>query len=78
MSTLPEVEDCVTMTQFNELRQSIEQKKDKLSQDLQALMDQLRIQNSNLDGASNQENEVDETDEEAAARIARQQQQRQE
>jgi hypothetical protein len=33
-----EIEECVTMIQFNELRQSIEDKQDQLAQDLQTLM----------------------------------------
>ena len=32
------IEDCVTLAQFNELRQSIEEKQDRLTQDLQNLM----------------------------------------
>ena len=37
-----EIEDCVTMAQFNELKQSMEDKQDRLSQDLQALMTEIR------------------------------------
>jgi hypothetical protein len=37
-----EIEYCVTMIQFNELKQSIEDKKDRLAQDLQALMAEIR------------------------------------
>ena len=29
-----EIEDCVTMAQFNELRQSMEEKQDQLTRDL--------------------------------------------
>jgi hypothetical protein len=37
-----EIEYCVTMIQFNELKQSIEDKQDRLAQDLQALMAEIR------------------------------------
>ena len=37
-----EIEVCVTMAQFNELKQSMEDKQDRLSQDLQALMTEIR------------------------------------
>ena len=37
-----EIEECVTMIQFNELKQSIEAKQDLLAQDLQTLMDEIR------------------------------------
>jgi hypothetical protein len=33
-----EIEECVTLIQFNELKQSIEDKQDRLAQDLQTLM----------------------------------------
>jgi DNA phosphorothioation-dependent restriction protein DptG len=55
-----EIEDCVTMAQFNELKRSMEEKHDQLSQDLQALMAQLRNFNNIPEAASN----LDETDEE--------------
>jgi hypothetical protein len=51
----------------------MEEKQDQLSQDIQALMAQLRNLNNIPEAASN----LDETDEEVAARLARQQQQRQ-
>jgi hypothetical protein len=37
-----EIEECVTMIQFNELNQSIEDKQDRLAQDLQTLMAKIR------------------------------------
>jgi hypothetical protein len=37
-----EIEECVTMIQFNELKQSIEGKQDPLAQDLQALVAEIR------------------------------------
>jgi hypothetical protein len=73
MAGNPEIEDCVTIAQFNELKRSMEEKQDQLSQDIQALMAQLRNLNNIPEAASN----LDETDEEVAARLARQQQQRQ-
>jgi hypothetical protein len=66
-----EIEDCATMAQFNELKQSMEEKQDQLSQDLQALMAQLRNLNNIPEAVGN----LDETDEKVAARLARQQQQ---
>jgi hypothetical protein len=68
MAENPKIEGCVIMAQFNELKQSMEEKQDQLSQDLQALMDQLRNLNNIPEAASN----LDETDE-VAARLARQQ-----
>jgi hypothetical protein len=60
------------MAQFNELKRSMEEKQDQLSQDLQALMAQLRNLNNIPEAASN----LDETDE-VAVWLARQQQQQQ-
>ena len=37
-----EIEECVTLIQFNELKQSIEAKQDLLAQDLQTLMAEIR------------------------------------
>jgi hypothetical protein len=37
-----EIEECVTMIQFNELKQSIEDKQDLSAQDLQTLMAEIR------------------------------------
>jgi outer membrane murein-binding lipoprotein Lpp len=71
MAGNPEIKDCVTMAQFNELKRSMEEKQDQLSQDLQELMAQLRNLSNIPEAASN----YDETDEKIAARLARQQQQ---
>ena len=68
-----EIEDCVTMAQFNELKQSMEDKQDRLSQDLLALMIEIRGCRQPHDGASNQGEDADETKEEATARLAREQ-----
>jgi hypothetical protein len=73
MAENPEIDDCVTMAQFNELKRSMEEKQDQLSQDLQALMAQLRNLNNTPEVASNHEA----IDEEVAAQLARQQQQHQ-
>jgi hypothetical protein len=48
-----EIEDCVTMIQFNELKQSIEAKQDLLAQDLQTLMAEIRGRCRLPDGARN-------------------------
>jgi uncharacterized coiled-coil DUF342 family protein len=73
MSRRPvEIDDCVTMAQFNELKQSMEDKQDRLSQDLQALMTKIRGHRQPHDGASNQGEDADEI-EEAVARLAREQ-----
>jgi hypothetical protein len=37
-----EIEECVTLIQFKELKQSIEDKQDQLAQDLQTLMAEIR------------------------------------
>jgi hypothetical protein len=37
-----EIEECVTKIQFNELKRSIEDKQDRLAQDLQTLMAEIR------------------------------------
>jgi hypothetical protein len=56
------------MAQFNGLKRSTEEKQDQLSQDLQALVAQLRNLNSIPEAVSNH----DGTDEEVAARLVRQ------
>jgi hypothetical protein len=61
------------MAQFNELKESIEDKQDLLSQDLQALLTEIRGCHQPHDGAINQGEDADETEEEAAARLAREQ-----
>jgi hypothetical protein len=48
-----EIEECVTMIQFNELKQSIEDKQDRLAQDLQTLMAEIRGHRRLPDGARN-------------------------
>jgi len=42
MSHSPEIEDCVTMAQFNELRQGMEERQDRLTEEFQALMAEIR------------------------------------
>jgi hypothetical protein len=37
-----EIEECVTMIQFNEIKQSVEDKQDRLAQDLQELMAEIK------------------------------------
>jgi hypothetical protein len=69
-------EECVSLAQFNELKQSLEEKLERSSQDIQALMNLVRGHQRAFDGESNQSEEVDETDAEAAARRARQRQER--
>ena len=68
-----EIEDCVTMAQFNELKQSMEDKQDRLSQDLLALMIEIRGCCQPHDGASNQGEDAKEIEEEVATRLAREQ-----
>ena len=65
-----EIEDCVTMAQFNELRQSMEDKQDWLTQDLQALMVEIRRRRQPHEGASNH---GDNEESEQAAMRAREQ-----
>jgi hypothetical protein len=74
MSDEVQIDDCVTMAQFNELKQSMEE----LTNNFQALM--ARLQDPPRDNAngSHHEDEVDETEEEAAARRAREQRRRRE
>ena len=65
-----EIEDCVTMAQFNELRQSMEDKQDWLTQDLQALMVEIRRRRQPHEGESNH---GDNEESEQAAMRAREQ-----
>ena len=67
MSRLPEIEDCVTMAQFNELMQGMEERQDRLAQDFQALMAEIRGCRQPQDGASN----LGEDGEENAGAVAR-------
>jgi hypothetical protein len=55
-----EIEVCVTMIQFNELKQSIEDKQDQLAQDLQALMAEIRGRHRPPDGARNHDEDGEE------------------
>ena len=68
-----EIEDCVTMAQFNELRQSMEEKQDRLTQDLQALLTEIRGRHQPHDGASNHGEDGEDSDGRATARRAREQ-----
>jgi hypothetical protein len=47
------IDECVTLIQFNELKQSIEDKQDQLAQDLQTLMAEIRGRHRLPDGARN-------------------------
>ncbi|XP_066358119.1 uncharacterized protein [Miscanthus floridulus] len=71
-----EIEDCVTMAQFNELRQSMEEKQDRLTRDLQALLTEIRGRHQPHDGASNHGEDGEDSDGRAAARRAREQERR--
>jgi hypothetical protein len=55
-----EIEECVTMIQFNELKQSIEDKQDRLAQDLQTLMAEIRDRRRLPDGARNHDEDGEE------------------
>ena len=67
----PDIDECVTMAQFNELRQSMEERQDRLTQDFQALMAKIRRHRQPHDGASNHGD--NEQSEGATARRAREQ-----
>jgi len=71
-----EIEDCVTMAQFNELRQSMEEKQDRLTRDLQALLTEIRGRRQPHDGASHHGEDGEDSDGRAAARRAREQERR--
>ena len=49
----PDIDECVTMAQFNELRKSMEERQDRLTQELQALMVEIRRHRQPHDGGSN-------------------------
>ncbi|XP_066316535.1 uncharacterized protein [Miscanthus floridulus] len=68
-----EIEDCVTMAQFNELWQSMEEKQDRLTRDLQALLTEIRGRCQPHDGASNHGEDGEDSDGRAAARRGREQ-----
>jgi hypothetical protein len=55
-----EIEECVTMIQFNELKQSIENKQDRLAQDLQTLMAEIRGRRRLPDGARHHDEDGEE------------------
>jgi hypothetical protein len=55
-----EIEECVTMIQFNELKQSIEAKQDLLAQDLQTLMAEMRGRRRLPDGVRNHDEDGEE------------------
>jgi hypothetical protein len=55
-----EIEECVTMIQFNELKQSIEDKQDRLAQDPQTLMAEIRGCRRLPDGARNHDEDGEE------------------
>jgi hypothetical protein len=55
-----EIEECVIMIQFNELKQSIEDKQDRLAQDLQTLMAEIRGHHRLPDGARNHDEDGEE------------------
>ena len=74
MSGQPNLDECVTITPFNEMRQSKEERQDRLTQDLQALMVEIRRRRQPHDGTSNH-GDSEESDG-AAARRAREQERR--
>jgi hypothetical protein len=55
-----EIEECVTMIQFSELKQSIEAKQDLLAQDLQTLMAEIRGRRRLPDGIRNHDEDGEE------------------
>jgi len=61
------------MAQFNELQQSMEEKQDRLTQDLQNLMTEIRRRRQPYDGASNHGEDGDMSDRSAASRSSREQ-----
>ena len=67
----PDIDECITIAQFNELRQSMEERQDMLTQDFQALMAKIRRHRQPHDGASNYGDH--EESEGAAARRRREQ-----
>ena len=67
---MAEFEDCVTMTQFNEMKQSMEE----LKANVQALMNRIQDHPRNDANASQHRDDVEEIEKEVAARIAIEQQ----
>jgi hypothetical protein len=76
MDDRPEIEDCVTMAQFNELRQNIEERANGSANDLQDILQRLQHIPHVAKNVSNHEDDVEETAEEAAEQVARKQQER--
>jgi hypothetical protein len=76
MSKNPEIKECVTMAQFNEMKRSMEEKQEKLPQDLQEIVPQLRMHHNVHDTPNNQDDEVEETNEQLIAQVAREQRSR--
>jgi C4-dicarboxylate-specific signal transduction histidine kinase len=74
MDDRPEIEDCVTMEQFNELRQNIEERANGSANDLQDILQRLQHIPHVAENASNHEDDVEETAEEATERVAGEQQ----
>jgi predicted metal-dependent hydrolase len=70
----PEIEECVTMAQFNEMKRSMDEKQEKLSHDVQEIIAQLRIHQNVHDNINNQGDEAKETNEQIVVRLAREQQ----
>ena len=64
----PKIDDCVTMTQFNELRQDMEERQERLTQDFQALMAEIRGRHQPQDSASNLGDDGEESTRAAARR----------
>lgn len=62
MGSNAEIDDCVTAAQFNELRQSMEEKQDQLTRDLQALMNEIRGRCPRQEGGSNHGGDDEDSD----------------
>jgi hypothetical protein len=67
----PEIEECVTIAQFNEMNRSMEEKQEKISQDLQEIIAQLRYNQNVHDNRNNQVDDPEETNEQNVAWLAR-------
>jgi hypothetical protein len=74
MSKNPKIEECVTMAQFNDMKRSMEEKWEKLSQDLQEIIAQLRIHQNVRDNRNNQDDEAEKTNEQIVTWLAKEQQ----
>jgi hypothetical protein len=73
MSKNSEIEECVTMAQFN-LKKRSKEKQEKLSQDLQEIIGQLRIHQNVHDNRNNQDYKAEKTNEQIVAQLAIEQQ----